>query len=93
MWPFLVVLLDPIFCLLSHFIKRAEEIDIKHGFAVTAVESFNESILHRLTRANEFEVDTVLFSPLGEGNRNHFRAVVEAQLLWAAARSSHEKLA
>ena len=48
MWPFFVVFLELLFCLLSQFVQSLEHEHVEHRFAVAAIESFDKAILRRL---------------------------------------------
>jgi len=46
----------------------------------SAIESFNETILHRLARFNELEHDPMLLGPLRQSQRDELRTVVCSEL-------------
>src|SRR5436190_1838533 len=76
MWPLLVVLRKPLFGLLSHFVQTLKHVHVEHRLAIAAIESFNETILHRLARFDELEHHSMLFGPFSQGQRDELRTVV-----------------
>ena len=61
-WSFFVVLFKPQVCLFTHFRQALKHKHTKHCLTVAAVESFDESILHRPPRLDELEEYVMLFS-------------------------------
>jgi hypothetical protein len=55
-WSFFVVLLKPQFGLFADFIQSLKHKHIEYRFTVAAIESFNETILHRPPWLNELEL-------------------------------------
>src|ERR1051325_3681848 len=55
MWSFFVVLLHPLFGLLSDFAQLLKHKHVEHRFAVAAIEPLDETILHRLAWFEELE--------------------------------------
>jgi len=45
---------------------------VEHRFAVTAIESFNETILHRFARFDELERHAMLLGPVSQRHGNQF---------------------
>src|SRR6476620_739121 len=89
MWSFFVVLLEPQLCLLSDFIQALKHKHIKHRFAIAAIEPFNETILHRLTRFDELEPYAMLLGPLSQRQGDELRTIVQSQLERIAAGSGY----
>lgn len=54
MWSFFVVLLEPLFRLLTNFVQALKHEHVEHRFAVAAIESLDEAILHRLANLLRF---------------------------------------
>ena len=89
MWSFFVVLLHPLLGLLSHFRQALKHKHVEHRFAVAAIESFNETILHRLAWFDELERHAMLFGPVSQRHRDQFWAIVQSQLERIAALSGY----
>ena len=64
MWSFLVILLEPEFSLLSDFIQALKHKHVEHGFAIAAIEPFDETILHWLAWFDELERHAMLLGRL-----------------------------
>src|SRR5260370_10645630 len=89
MWPLFVVLLEPLFRLFTHLVQTLKHIHVEHRLAVAAIESFNESILHRFARFDELTHHAVLFGPFSQGQRDELRTVVCSKLEARAADSGY----
>src|SRR5437899_2651880 len=89
MWPLFVVLLEPHFGLFTHLVQSLKHIHVEHRLAVAAIESFNETILHRLARFDELEHHSMLFGPFSQGQRNELRTIVCSKLEGIAAMSGY----
>src|SRR5258708_16489341 len=80
MWPLFVVLLEPHFGLFTHLVQSLKHEHVEHRLAVAAIESFNESILHRFARFNELKRHIVLLGPLRQSQADELRTVVCSEL-------------
>src|ERR1700681_1004805 len=89
MWPLFVVLLEPDFGLFTHLVQTLKHVHVKHRLAVAAIESFNETILHRLARFDELQGHAMLFGPLRQSQRDELRTVVCSELEGIAADSGY----
>src|SRR5258706_4156248 len=89
MWPFLVVLLEPHFGLFTHLVQSLKHEHVEHRLAVAAIESFNETILHRFAWFDELERNTMLFSPLRHSQGDELRTIVCSELEGIAADSGY----
>lgn len=77
----LVVVGQPLFGLFADLAQRAEYVHIQYATPVAAVEAFDKTVLHRTPRLDEIQRDTLALSPLGQGQCNKFRAIVQTQLV------------
>jgi hypothetical protein len=84
-WPFFVVLLEPLFGLLFYFVQSLKHEHVKHRFTVTAIESLNETVLHRFAWFDELQSHAVLLGPLSQSQRDELRTVVCSELERVAA--------
>src|SRR5205807_7783916 len=89
MWSFFVVLLEPLFCLLSHFVQGLKHEHVEHRFAVAAIESFDKAILHRLAWFDELESYAMLLGPVSQRDGDEFGTVVRSHLEGIAAHSGY----
>src|ERR1700681_376707 len=89
MWPLFVVLLEPDFGLFTHLVQTLKHEHVEHRLAVAAIESFNETILHRLARFDELEHHSVLFGPVSQSQGDELRTVVCSELEGIAADSGY----
>src|SRR5881394_1332334 len=89
MWPLLVVLLEPHFGLFTHLVQSVKHVHVEHRLTIAAIESFNETILHRLARFDELEHHSMLFGPFSQGQRDEVRTVVCSELERVAADSGY----
>src|SRR5258708_22757702 len=89
MWPLFVVLLEPHFGLFTHLVQSLKHEHVEHRLAVAAIESFNESILHRFARFNELKRHIVLLGPLRQSQPDELRTVVCSKLEGIAANSGY----
>src|SRR5438132_12933129 len=89
MWSFFVVLLEPLFCLLSHFVQGLKHEHVEHRFTVAAIESFDKAILHRLAWFDELECHAMLLSPFSQDQSDELGTVVCSQLEGIAADSGY----
>src|SRR5712671_7883586 len=89
MWPLFVVLPQPHFGLFTHFVQSLKHEHVEHRLAVAAIESFNETILHRFAWFDELERNTMLFGPLGHSQGDELRTVVRSELEGIAADSGN----
>src|SRR5712691_1538903 len=89
MWPFFVVLLQPLFRLLTDLIQRLKYEHVEHRFTVAAIESFDKAILHRFAWFDELQSYAVLLRPISEGQSNELRTVVCSELEGIAADSGY----
>src|SRR5205807_3615844 len=89
MWSFFVVLLEPLFCLLSHFVQSLKHEHVEHRFTVAAIESFDKAILHRLAGFDELQHHAMLFGPVSQGESDKLGTIVCSQLEWIAADSGY----
>src|SRR6266446_8127676 len=89
MWPLFVVLLQPHFGLFTHLVQSLKHEHVEHRLAVAAIESFNETILHRLARFDELKHHSVLFGPVSQSQGDKLRTVVCSELEGIAAMSGY----
>src|SRR3979411_1495597 len=89
MWPLLVVLLEPHFGLFTHLIQTLKHVHVEHRLAVAAIESFNETILHRFARFDELKSNAMLFGPRRHSKRDELWTVVCSELEGIAADSGY----
>lgn len=61
----------------------------QHTTPETAIEAFDEAVLHRSSRLNEIQCDVLAFSPFRQRQNDEFRAAVQAKLCWIAAPRSN----
>jgi hypothetical protein len=62
-WPNLAVVVEPDVGDLAHLPTRVEQIDIQHVRTIGTVEPFDERVLIRLPKLNEYHVDAFRFAP------------------------------
>jgi hypothetical protein len=84
-----IVLLEPLFCLLSHFVQSLKHKHIEHRFTVAAIESFDETVLHGLAGFDELERYAMLLSPVSQSQRDELGPVVQSELDQIAADSGY----
>src|SRR6267378_6259063 len=89
MWPLFVVLLEPHFGLFTHLVQSLKHEHVEYRLAVAAIESFNETILHRFARFDELERNTMRFGPLRQSQCDELRSVVCSELEGIAADSGY----
>src|SRR5713226_8435263 len=89
MWPLFVVLLEPHFGLFTHLMQSLKHKHVEHRLAVAAIESFNETILHRLARFDELECYAMMLGPFSQGQGDKLRTVVCSELEGIAANSGY----
>src|SRR5437773_1595408 len=89
MWPLFVVLLQPLFRLFTNFFQTLKQEHVEHRFAVTAIESFNKAVLHRLAWFDELQSHAVLLGPLSQSQRDELRTIVQSELERVAADSGY----
>lgn len=80
-----VVVGKPSLDLLAHFGEMAEDVHVEHAAPEAAIESFDETVLHRPPWLDEVQRDAFAFRPLGQRQRNELQSVVQAQLGGVAA--------
>lgn len=81
-----VVVGNPSLCLLAHFGEIAEDVHVEHAAPEAAIESFDETVLHRPAWLDEVQRGAFAFRPLGQRQRyEKLRSVVQAQLGGVAA--------
>ena len=78
MRPLFIVLVDPFFCDGSHLRQGFKDIHVEHLIAIGAIKSFDVGILRRLARLDKFQIDGMLFRPVGQGGGDKFRTIVNA---------------
>src|ERR1051325_3924536 len=89
MWSFFVVLLQPLFRLITYLLQRLKHKHVQHRFTIAAVESFNESVLHGPSWFDELERYAMLLSPVCQHHRNQLWSIIQSQLEWIAAHSGY----
>src|SRR5260221_12327116 len=89
MWPFLVVLLEPHFGLFTHLVQSLKHEHVEHRLAVAAIESFNETILHRLARFGEIARYAMILGPFSQRHGDKLPSVVCSELEGIAADSRY----
>src|SRR5882757_3101042 len=85
MWSFFVVIGEPHFGLFTYLVQSLKHEHVEHRLAVATIESFNESILHRLPRFDELEHYVVLLGPFSQRQRDELWTVVCSELEGIAA--------
>jgi len=85
----LVVVMQPALGVLPDFGQVAEHVEVEHAFAVAAVETFDEAVLHRSAGLDELEFNALGFRPLGQRNGDELGAVIQPQSLRIAAPGSN----
>ena len=71
-----VVFFDPFFGEGSNLADIGEQVGVKDGFAVHAVESFDVTVLHRPTGLNKLNLNFMFLAPPLKFFGSEFRAVV-----------------
>src|ERR1041384_2782940 len=89
MWPLFVVLLQPLFSLLTHFLQALKHEHVEHRFPVAAIESLDEAVLHRFAWFDELQSHTMVFSPLSHSYRDELGTIIQSQLERIAADSGY----
>src|SRR2546430_1530742 len=89
MWSLFVVLPQPHFGLFTHLVQSLKHEHVEHRLAVAAIESFDETILHRFARFDELERYAMLLSPFSQGQSDELRTVVCSELEGIAAMSGY----
>ena len=62
-----VVNVEPLFSFRPDIIQSLEDIHIQHRLLISAIKAFDETVLHRASRLDEFEFDAVLLNPVSNG--------------------------
>lgn len=81
-----VVGLDPIGCQFSHLVQTFKDIHIEDRLTICPVKAFDIAVLHRASGLDEFEIHTIVFSPVGDGDGSELRPVVESDPLRQSSR-------
>src|SRR6266852_4043325 len=89
MRSFFVVLLEPLFCLLTHFVQSLKHVHVEHRLAVAAIESFDKAILHRLAWFDELQGHAMLFGPVSQSQSDELWTIVCSELERVAADSGY----
>src|SRR5437870_798842 len=89
MWPLFVVLTQPRFSLLTNFVQALKNEHVEHRFAVTAIEPFDETVLHRLAWFDELQSHAVLLGPLSQRQRDELGTIIQSELERVAADSGY----
>src|SRR5438045_5238154 len=89
MWPLFVVLLEPLFRLFTNFFQALKHEHVEHRFAVAAIESFDEAVLHRLAWFDELQSHSMFFGPVSQGQGNELGTIVQSELERVAADSGY----
>ena len=71
-----VVFFDPFFGEGSNLADIGEQVGVKDGFAVHAVESFDITVLHRPAGLNKLNLDFMFLAPPLKLFGSEFRAVI-----------------
>ena len=66
MGSFLIALVDSLYGNRAYFRQGFKDIHIQHFISVRAIESFHIGILPGLSRLDKFEIDCMLFRPVGQ---------------------------
>ncbi len=80
----IVVIEHPFFCFFSYFIKRPEHVGIQQFSSDAAIQPFNESILCRLARLDEDQLDPIALAPFIQLVRDKLWPIVHAYHLGQA---------
>ena len=81
----MVVAVTPVLDHLTYLAHAVEDVPIENFSAHGAVEALDQSVLCRLTRLDEAQLDQVVLSPLSERMADELRTVVQSQTLRFAA--------
>src|SRR5437867_440668 len=87
MWSFFIVFLHPLLGLLSDFTQVLKYKHVEYGFTITAIEAFDETILHRFAGFDELERHAMLLGRVSQGHGNEFWSIIQPQLAWIAVPS------
>ena len=74
----IVVFRHPGFGQFSDFGEVPEDIHIQNLIPVSPIEALNIRVLSGCAGLDKLQLDTVLFSPICQGNRDEFWAVIHA---------------
>src|SRR5215470_12685220 len=85
MWPLFVVLLQPLFRLLTNFFQALKHEHVEHCFAVAAIESLDEAVLHWFAWFDELQSHSMVLGPFSQSQGNEFRTIVDSELERIAA--------
>src|SRR5258706_9971691 len=89
MWPLFVVLPQPSFGLFTNFFQALKHEHVEHRFAVAAIESLDETVLHRLAWFDELQSHAVLLGPLSQSQRDELGTIIQSELERVAADSGY----
>jgi len=85
MRPFRVVILPPGLNDILGTVQADEDIIVQAFIPKLAVEALNISVLNRLARLNESQLDAVLVSPEIKGLADELRSVIDSYHFWKSA--------
>ncbi len=77
MGPHRVVVLEPSLGLLPYMVEIGEDPSVEDTITVTAIETFDESVLGRFAWLDELEFDAVADAPGGEDGTGELGAVID----------------
>ena len=78
MWSVVVVILHPFFGNFAELIEVLELVCVQYILAESAIEPFDERILHGASRLDVLNDDAVLSAPIDKHPAGELRAVVNA---------------
>src|SRR5215467_2672243 len=85
MWPLFVVLVQPLFSLLTNFFQALKHEHIEHRFTVAAIEPFDKAVLHRFAWFDELQSHAMLFSPFSQSYSDELGTIIQSELERIAA--------
>src|SRR5215472_9659071 len=89
MGPLLVVVDEPSLGRLVHFDRAPEDVSVEKLVAHARVERFDPSVLVRLARIDELQVDLVIDRPFQQRLTGQLRPVVDSKPRWVTTNRRH----
>jgi len=78
----MIVVHPPLFDLITGVLERPEQLNVQPFVSESPVKALDKSILHRLTRADEVELNAVLVRPSVHDPTAELTAVIHGDRLW-----------
>ena len=79
MGPLFVVADEPFGGHAPHFAQGFKHVAVEHLLAIGSIEAFDVAVLHRLTRLDKAQLNTVTMCPAGQSFAEELGAIVHTE--------------